>query len=87
MRPHLGALVQDAFHYRWTHPDPRMDRLHADVSAAVAAAADRNEDAAVTFSRIADLAHAAGDTPAAAIAVTARPDRRRPARLTEPWFC
>jgi radical SAM superfamily enzyme YgiQ (UPF0313 family) len=87
MGPHLGALVQDAFHYRWTHPDPRMDRLHADVSAAVAAAADRNEDAAVTFSRIADLAHAAGDTPAAAIAVTARPDRRRPARLTEPWFC
>ena len=24
---------QDAFHYRWTHPDPRMDALQADVSA------------------------------------------------------
>jgi radical SAM superfamily enzyme YgiQ (UPF0313 family) len=87
MRPHLGALVQEAFHHRWTHPDPRMDRLHADVGAAVAAAVERKEDAPSTFSRIAGLAHAASGAPGEALAVTARPDRRRPPRLTEPWFC
>jgi len=56
LRPHLGPLVPDAFHYRWTHPDPRMDQLHASVSALVAEAAKAQEDAAVTFDRIQDLA-------------------------------
>ena len=32
LRPFLGPLVEDQFHYRWTHPDPRMEALHADVS-------------------------------------------------------
>jgi radical SAM superfamily enzyme YgiQ (UPF0313 family) len=87
MRPHLGELVKDAFYYRWTHADPRMDRLHADVSAAVADAAERKEDAALTFARIADLADAMAGAPARKIATTPEPDRRRPPRLTEPWFC
>jgi hypothetical protein len=79
LRPYLGPLVADAFHYRWTHPDPRMDQLHADVSTLVAAAAEQKEDAAVTFGRIQDLAF---DTP------RRRPTARRPApRLTEAWFC
>jgi len=79
LRPHLGPLVADAFHYRWTHPDPRMDQLHADVSALVAAAAEQKEDAAVTFGRIQDLAF---DTP------RRRPTPRRSApRLTEAVFC
>jgi len=87
MRPHLGELVADAFYHRWTHPDPRMDRLHDDVSAAVAAAAERGEDATVTFALVADMAdEAAGQAPSrpAPVPVAAR---RRPPRLTEPWFC
>lgn len=86
MRPHLGALVADQFSYRWTHPDPRMDRLHAEVTAAVAAAAQQREDAAAIFQRVRALA-------AAAAGLTARPapalaaDRVRAPRLTEPWFC
>jgi radical SAM superfamily enzyme YgiQ (UPF0313 family) len=72
MRPHLGRLVAEAFHYEWTHPDPRMDVLQQAVAGAVAAAADRREDAAVTFHRVRGLAdEAAGVAP----------------RLTEPWFC
>ena len=27
MRPHLGELVPGGFHHRWTHPDPRVERL------------------------------------------------------------
>ena len=81
MRPHLGELIKDAFHYRWTHPDPRMDRLHAEVSAAVAAGADRKEPADQTFAQIVALA---GSTP---VTVERPAEGRRPPRLTEPWFC
>ena len=35
--------------YRWTHPDPRMDRLEADVSALVEAATGAGEAPAATF--------------------------------------
>ncbi|HEX6210656.1 MAG TPA: CUAEP/CCAEP-tail radical SAM protein [Methylomirabilota bacterium] len=86
MRPHLGELVPEGFYYRWTHPDPRVDRLAEQVGAAAAAAAERDEDPALTFDRVRGLA-------AAAAGVAARPPvglavgRARPPRLTEPWFC
>src|SRR5437773_2749850 len=86
MRAHLGELVPGAFHHRWVHPDPRVDRLADDVAALVAAAAERDEDATVTFDRVRALAAAAaGAAPPAPVALAA--DRRRPPRLTEPWFC
>ena len=86
MRRHLGPLVPDGFHYEWTHPDPRVDALQADVAAVVAAAADRREDAALGFDRVRALAAAAAGAPAPA-SVGLAPDRRRPPRLSEPWFC
>src|SRR5437867_3209833 len=52
----------------------------------VAAAADRREDAALTFDRVRALAAAAAGAPAPA-PVGLAPDRRRPPRLSEPWFC
>src|SRR5205085_9899365 len=86
MRPHLGRLVADAFYYEWTHPDPRMDELQRTVGNAVAAAADRREDPALTFQAIRALAdETAGLAPRPA---STRLGARRPApRLTEPWFC
>jgi radical SAM superfamily enzyme YgiQ (UPF0313 family) len=86
MRPHLRQLDADGFNYEWTHPDPRVDRLQVDLAAAVAAAADRREDCAVTFDRVRALAAAAAGVPSPApLALPA--DRRRPPRLSEPWFC
>ena len=88
MRPHLGELMQEAFCHRWAHPDPRMDQLHAEVSAAVADAAERTEDAALTFARVVALADAAaGITTPQRMDIAPAQDRRRPPRLTEPWFC
>ena len=86
MRPHLGRLVPGSFHYEWTHPDPRMDALQAAVAAAVASAADRREDAALTFDRVRALAAAAagGSAPGP---IGLAPRRARPPRLSEPWFC
>jgi radical SAM superfamily enzyme YgiQ (UPF0313 family) len=86
LRPFLGELVKDQFYYRWRHPDPRMEALHHEVSSTVAGAADRNEDAADTFHRVRELAdRTAGLGPRAF--VPPAPDRKRPPRLTEPWFC
>ena len=88
MRPHLGALVEGAFSYTWTHPDPRMDRLQAEVARVVEAAAEAQADDAVTFDQARTLADGAAGVPARGLpAALWRPDRRRPPRLTEPWFC
>ncbi|MBI4590178.1 MAG: radical SAM protein [Candidatus Rokubacteria bacterium] len=86
IRPHLGPLDQAAFSYRWTHPDPRMDRLQEEASRLVGAAATAEEDPGVTFFRLRDLADATLEVPAPARTVLA-PDRSRPPRLTEAWFC
>lgn len=88
MRPYLGALVAADFSYEWRHPDPRMETLQADVAALIAESAPRAEDPAVTFDRVRALAARAAGTPAPApLAPRLAPDRRRPPRLTEPWFC
>jgi hypothetical protein len=88
VRPFLGPLVERDFYYRWTHPDPRMDELHEAVTGVVAQAAPREEDPAVTFDRIRGLADiAAGQVARTPVGARLAPDRRRPPRLTEPWFC
>ena len=86
MRPYLGGLVPGGFHYRWTHPDPRVDRLAGEVAAMVATAAEHDEDAGLTFNRVRALAAAAAGAPAPA-PVELAAGRARPPRLTEPWFC
>jgi radical SAM superfamily enzyme YgiQ (UPF0313 family) len=84
MKPHLGPLDQASFSYRWAHPDPRMDRLHKEVSALVEADTKAEEDPAVTFYRVAALA--VGRRPADVLCPLPR-DRIRAPRLSEPWFC
>lgn len=82
----LGELNAEAFTYRWAHPDPRMDALHAAVSALVEEATETQERATATFGKIWRAAHAAAGL------VSTRPPRpttrrRPPPRLTESWFC
>jgi hypothetical protein len=84
--PCLGPLDQASFSYRWTHPDPRMDRLQQEASRLVEAASGAGEDPGLTFYRLRELANATlGVAPPAPPALA--PDRRRPPRLTEAWFC
>ena len=86
LRPHLGRLVPDGFHYEWTHPDARMDALQSELATAIAAAADRREDPARTFDHVRARAAAAAGAPVPA-AVGLAAERQRPPRLSEPWFC
>jgi radical SAM superfamily enzyme YgiQ (UPF0313 family) len=87
MIPHLGPLVPDSFYYQWTHPDPRMDELHRAVSATVEQAARDNEDSGAPFYRVRRLAEVAAGRARPRSGAPLSPDRARPPRLTEPWFC
>lgn len=82
--PYLGPLDQAAFIHRWTHPDPRMDLLQREASHLVETAAAG--DAAATFYRLKALAFSTAGLPLEPEPALA-PDRRRPPRLTEAWFC
>lgn len=87
--PFLGPLDQANFQYQWTHPDPRMDELHRQVSKAVEEAVRAEEDPAVTFEKLHGLALRIAGRPLPP-GRSRRPDSRsrtRPPRLTEPWFC
>jgi len=96
IRPYLGVFDPAAFGYRWTHPDPRMDRLHGAVSARVAHATRSGEDPRATFAAVRSHARgAAGRCEAngakarevSAGAEDAAARRHRVPRLSEPWFC
>lgn len=89
MKPHLRTLERENFSWTWTHPDPRMDRLHASAASIVHAAATEGELPAHTF---ATLRRAAVDVSEGSLLPRETrflPALRsaRPPRLTEPWFC
>lgn len=86
IRPFLGPLEPARLGYRWTHPDPRMDALHATVSKLMERGNSEGAEPEVIVERI------------RAAAVTVRDGQRvspRPItpsvlsvpRLTESWFC
>jgi radical SAM superfamily enzyme YgiQ (UPF0313 family) len=83
MRRHLGAFDAATLTYRWSHPDGRVDALHAEVSAMVGSrlTADRR----TVFDAISALAHRRARVPRPA-SKPAR-DRCRVPYLNEPWYC
>jgi radical SAM superfamily enzyme YgiQ (UPF0313 family) len=94
MTPFLGALDPERLTYAWRHPDPRMDELQKRVSTITEDAALAEEDPGRTFFRIRNAAWStggmSGETGDAAMETFAehyRPNRTKPPRLTEDWFC
>ena len=83
-KPHLGALDEASFTYRWPHPDPWMDELQKSVAQLVERDAANEEDPGQTFYRIWELARA-GEPVRPASRLSA--DRERAPRLSESWFC
>jgi radical SAM superfamily enzyme YgiQ (UPF0313 family) len=80
---HLGPLDAERFTYLWAHSDPRMDRLHEDLTAHVEKAALDGEDPHLTFDRIVARSEARPSPVRRPIIHV----KGRPPRLTEPWFC
>lgn len=89
MSAFVGPLDQANFQYPWCHPDPRMDHLHREVSAAVEEAARAEQDPAETFAMLKSLAYrAAGrELPRTRRTQGSQRDKGKPPRLTESWYC
>jgi hypothetical protein len=84
-REWLGPLEPAAFAYRWSHPDPCMDALHAELTE-LAAGLPPDHDPLQAFAAVEEGAYDLAGRP--------RPYWTRsadsvviPPRLTEDWFC
>lgn len=84
----LGPLDAPNFTYKWVHPDPRMDALHAEITRIAGEAARLNAEARDTFPLIWEAAWRIDGTTATVPVIPAR-ELERPSspRLTESWFC
>ena len=87
----LGPLDEENFTYRWTHPDPRMDTLQAELATLVEFATAQGMPNDAIFAAIYERA-------CQILGVTAEPElsntlsstsraRRVVPHLTEAWFC
>jgi radical SAM superfamily enzyme YgiQ (UPF0313 family) len=90
VRELVGAFDPVALAYPWEHPDPRMDRLHAEILALVGGSDGEREDRAAIFARVWALTERAAGLPAsdpfALVAHGARSREPIP-HLSEPWYC
>jgi len=87
MTAHLGAYDPTRLGWTWAHPDPAMDRLHAQIARLVEVRVGQAPEP--TFDEIDALIRSSAGTSSArpargAVSVGPLGDR---AHLTEPWFC
>lgn len=88
MTPHLDALDAANFTHTWRHPDARMDRLQRELAGMAERATATKERPTETFHAMWRAAcEAAGLGAPGGDQVPAPPERARPPRLTEAWFC
>lgn len=90
VRELVGPFDEAALSYRWTHPDPRMDRLAEQVLAAVQRDQAAGESRRVIFARVWELACAARGQAGRRLKLLdqARATASAPIpHLSEPWYC
>jgi hypothetical protein len=78
-----------ALAYPWTHPDPRLDRLHQQIMALVShssAAEDRFATFRAIWELVADAAEQPPNDPFALVATEVLSREPIP-HLSEPWYC
>jgi radical SAM superfamily enzyme YgiQ (UPF0313 family) len=87
----VGEFDEQALSYPWAHPDPRVDRLHRDVLAAVQEGQALGECRHDIFRRVWKLAHEAYEDKmferSAVSELDQAPPRSSIPYLTEPWYC
>ena len=87
----LGDLDEQNFTYRWSHPDPRMDTLQAELAALVESATAAGLSNEATFAAICEQTTAilGIDIEPALVGASGQSNHaRRPVpHLTEAWFC
>ncbi len=87
-RAAIGAFDEGALSYRWTHPDPRVDKLQRELESSIARAVTAKEDRRTIFRRAWEMTHEAIGKGAGRLpdVPPGRPRVTIP-YLTEPWYC
>jgi len=83
MRARISGFDPGTLTHRWSHPDPRVDELHREVTAVVGMKLSANRRAA--FDMISTVAHARAGISRPA--TRPRRDRATVPYLNEPWYC
>ena len=84
----IGELDPAAYTYHWQHPDPRMDRLHRQISTLVESTEKSQADPIETLLQVKALALAElGQDFSVAQALQRYGPRKILPHLTETWFC
>jgi len=83
IRRQIGRFDAATLTYRWTHRDPRVDRLHQDVTTLVGHRL--TSDRRTRFESISALAH--GRAGVARLETRPARDRATIPYLNEPWYC
>ncbi|MCC7023202.1 MAG: radical SAM protein [Thermomicrobiales bacterium] len=86
----VGPFDPAALAYPWAHPDPRMDRLHAEIMALVGGNGDAPDDRFATFAAIWAMTEAAAGARASdpfSLVATEALSREPIPHLSEPWYC
>ncbi|SDP76525.1 Radical SAM superfamily enzyme YgiQ, UPF0313 family [Actinopolyspora xinjiangensis] len=83
----IGEFDEEALCYPWTHPDPRMDQLHTDVSDYVERVQNSEVSRAEIFRNVLTLAHRAAGLPAPSAAEFPTDEPDLAPHVDEPWYC
>jgi radical SAM superfamily enzyme YgiQ (UPF0313 family) len=87
----IGAFDDAALCYRWSHSDPRVDHLYADVLAAVKAGQSNNASRRAIFGKVWKLAHEAYEALVLDYLQFDELDNETAnapiPHLSEPWYC
>jgi radical SAM superfamily enzyme YgiQ (UPF0313 family) len=91
VRALVGPYDQEALAYPWAHPDPRVDKLCADVLAAVGRSQKNGKGRREIYRDVWALAQGArglaGREALALLKVTPVPPGATVPHLSEPWYC
>ena len=84
----IGAFDDSALTYRWSHPDPRVDRLCDEALSLVQSGEAESADRRAIFMRLWEAAHKAAERPVLPVPAPVVPSPRGPIPyLNEPWYC
>ena len=87
VRELVDEFDEEALVHPWSHPDPRMDRLHAKVLEAVKPSRTSGMSRGESFQKVRGLARQAREGAGIAPPLELAPRRSPIPYLTEPWYC
>ena len=87
MQPHVGRYEDGLLSYRWTHPDPGIDRLQHELAQLAEDAAVVGASAAETYERIRSAIYLAAGVEDSLVALLPSGSVEGRPRMTEAWFC